>query len=144
MFNGERNQIMSNEVVQNINSTFVVLEDTGNATPIAVSDRFYEKLEQQFGDFKGKRLISHHTFEGDWDGWEMHPAGEEFVCLLSGKVDFVLEQEGGEEIVSLNTPGQYILVPRGVWHTAKVHTPSSVLFITPGEGTQSRSLSQSQ
>ena len=141
MFNGKRNQVMSDEVLQNINSTFVVLDDTGNATPIAVSDHFYEKLEQQFGDFKGKRLISHYTFEQDWDSWERHPAGEEFVYLLSGQIDFVLEQDGGEEVVSLDTPGQYILVPRGVWHTAKVHTPSSVLFITPGEGTQSRSLS---
>jgi uncharacterized cupin superfamily protein len=135
------NQIMSDKNLQNISSTFVVLDDTGNAIPIAVGDRFYEKLEQQFGDFKGKRLISHYTFEKDWDSREMHPAGEEFVCLLSGQVDFVLEQEGGERTVSLSTPGQYILVPRGVWHTAKVHTPSSVLFITPGEGTQSRSLS---
>ncbi|MBD3886999.1 cupin [Phormidium tenue FACHB-886] len=135
---------MNDEISQNINSTYVVLDDAGNAIPVAVGDRFYEKLEQQFGDFKGKRLISHYTFEQNWDSWEMHPAGEEFVCLLSGQVDFVLEQEGGEEIVSLSVPGHYILVPRGVWHTAKVYIPSSVLFITPGEGTQSRPLSQSQ
>ncbi|HEY9643437.1 MAG TPA: WxcM-like domain-containing protein [Coleofasciculaceae cyanobacterium] len=132
---------MRDENSQNINSTFVVLDDTGNAIPVEVSDRFYEKLEQQFGDFKGKRLISHYTFEQDWDSWEMHPAGEEFVCLLSGQVDFVLEQDEGEKTVSLNSPGQYVLVPRGVWHTARVYTPSSVLFITPGEETQSRSLS---
>jgi mannose-6-phosphate isomerase-like protein (cupin superfamily) len=132
---------MSKVPPQNINSTFVVLDDANNAISIAVGDRFYEKLAQQFGDFKGKRLISHYTFEQDWDSWERHPAGEEFVCLLYGQIDFVLEQDGGEEVVSLNTPGQYILVPCGVWHTAKIHTPSSVLFITPGEGTQSRSLS---
>lgn len=135
---------MSEVTPQNINSSFVVLDDANNAIPIAVGDRFYEKLEQQFGDFKGKRLISHYTFEQDWDSWERHPAGEEFVCLLSGQVDFVLEQDEGEKIVSLNTPGQYIVVPRGVWHTARVYTSSSVLFITPGEGTQSRSLSQPQ
>jgi mannose-6-phosphate isomerase-like protein (cupin superfamily) len=131
---------MSEVTPQNINSTFVVIDEDNNAIPIAVGEHFYETLEQQFGDFKGKRLISHYTFEQDWDSWESHPAGEEFVCLLSGQIDFVLEQDGGEEIVSLNTSGQYILVPRGVWHTAKVHTPSSVLFITPGEGTQHRSL----
>jgi mannose-6-phosphate isomerase-like protein (cupin superfamily) len=124
-----------------IRSTYVVLEENGNAIPVTVCDRFYEKLGQQFGDFKGKRLISHYTFEQDWDCWEMHPAGEEFVCLLSGKVDFVLERDGGKETMSLNTPGQFILLPRGIWHTARVHTSSSVLFITPGEGTQSRSLS---
>jgi mannose-6-phosphate isomerase-like protein (cupin superfamily) len=131
---------MSVVTPQDINSTFVVLDDANKAIPIAVSDHFYENLEQQFGDFKGKRLISHYTFEQDWDSWEMHPAGEEFVCLLSGQVDFVLEQDEGERTVSLSSPGQYILVPRGVWHTAKVSIPSSVLFITPGEGTQSRSL----
>jgi mannose-6-phosphate isomerase-like protein (cupin superfamily) len=133
--------MMAKVTPQNINSSFVVLDDANNAISISVGDLFYEKLEQQFGDFKGKRLISHYTFEQDWESWERHPAGEEFVCLLSGQIDFVLEQDGGEEVVSLNTPGQYILVPRGVWHTAKVHTSSSVLFITPGEGTQSRSLS---
>jgi mannose-6-phosphate isomerase-like protein (cupin superfamily) len=130
---------MSEETPKNINSTYVVLDEDDNAIPIKVSDRFYQDLEQQFGDFKGKRLVSHYTFEQDWDSWEMHPAGEEFVCLLSGQVDFVLEQDGSERIVSLNAPGDYILVPRGTWHTAKVYTQSSVLFITPGEGTQHRS-----
>lgn len=124
----------------NLSSTYVVLEDNGDAMPIAVSDRFYEDLEHQFGDFKGKRLISYYTFEQDWDSWEMHPAGDEFVCLLSGQVDFILEQNGTEKTVSLNVPGTYVLVPRGMWHTAKVHTSSFVLFVTPGEGTQNRPL----
>jgi uncharacterized cupin superfamily protein len=120
----------------NISSTYVVLEEKGDAIPIAVSARFYENLEHQFGDFKGKRLVSHYTFEQDWDSWEMHPAGDEFVCLLSGQVDFVLKQNGIENTVHLTAPGTYVLVPRGIWHTAKVHAPSSVLFITPAEGTQ--------
>ena len=110
----------------NIASMFVVLDDSGEATPIAYGDRFYADLEHQFGDFKGKRLISHYTFEQDWDSWEMHPAGDEFVCLLSGQVDFVLQQNGIESLVSLNTPGDYVLVPRGIWHTAKVHSSSSL------------------
>lgn len=126
----------------NINSTYVVLEDNGDATPIAVSDRFYEDLENKFGDFKRKRLISHYIFDKNWVSWEMHPAGDELVCLLSGQVDFILEQDGAENTVCLNVPGDYLLVPRGTWHTARVHKPSSVLFITPGEGTQHRSLSQ--
>jgi hypothetical protein len=76
----------------NISSTYVVLEVNGDTTPIAVSDRFFEQLESKAGDFKGKRLISHFTFDKDWETWEMHPAGEEFVCLLSGQVDLILEQ----------------------------------------------------
>lgn len=132
---------MTSEIdVFSITSNYVVLKEDASAVPIAVSDRFYEDLQRKFGDFKGKWLISHYTFEQDWDSWERHPAGDEFVCLLSGEVDFVLEQPGGEKIVSLNSPGAYVLVPRGTWHTARVHTPSNVLFITPGEGTQCRSL----
>ena len=97
-------------------------------------------LTRKFGDFKGKRLISHFTFDQDWETWEMHPTGEEFVCLLAGQVDLILEQDDMEQTVSLETPGSYVLVPRGLWHTAKIHQPSSMLFTTPGEGTQNRSL----
>jgi quercetin dioxygenase-like cupin family protein len=122
-----------------LSSTYVVLGDNGDAIPVAVSDRFFEQLESKAGDFKGKRLISHFTFDKDWETWEMHPAGEEFVCLLSGQVDLILEQNGVENTVQLSTSGSYVLVPRGTWHTARVHTPSSMLFITPGEGTQNRS-----
>ncbi len=122
-----------------LSSTYVVLGDNGDAIPVAVSDRFFEDLESKVDDFKGKRLISHFTFDKDWETWEMHPAGEEFVCLLSGQVDLILEQNGVENTVQLSTSGSYVLVPRGTWHTARVHTPSSMLFITPGEGTQNRS-----
>ncbi len=124
----------------NLSSTFVVLEENGKATTLKVGDRFFEALEHQFGDFKDKRLISHFTFEQDWDTWEIHPAGEELVYLLSGQVDLILEQAGMENRVNLSAPGSFVLVPRGTWHTVKVHAPSSLLFITPGEGTQNRPL----
>jgi len=40
--------------------------------------------------------------------------------------------------VSLNQVGEYVLVPKNTWHTAKVRKPSRMLFITPGEGTENR------
>jgi len=124
----------------NLSSTYIVLGDDGDTVPVAVSDNFFDDLESKFGDFKGKRLVSHFTFDQDWDTWEMHPAGEEFVYLLSGHVDLILEQDGIKNSVQLSTPGSYVLIPRGTWHTAKVYTPSSMMFITPGEGTQNRPL----
>jgi len=132
---------MTSEIDQfAISSTYIVLGEDGDTISIPVSDHFSADLENKFGDFKGKRLVSHFTFDQDWDTWEMHPAGEEFVCLLSGQVDLILEQNGAENTVDLNAPGAYVLVPRGTWHTARVHSPSSMLFITPGEGTQNRPL----
>jgi quercetin dioxygenase-like cupin family protein len=70
----------------------------------------------------------------------MHPKGDEVVCLLSGSLDFVLEMGREERRVSLEKAGQFVLVPKGIWHTAKVAEPSRLLFITAGEGTQHRPL----
>ncbi|PZV02400.1 MAG: cupin [Leptolyngbya sp.] len=114
------------------------MDGGGNAIPVSITDTFYEELHRNFGDFKDKRLVSQYNFDRDWGTWEMHPAGEEFVCLLSGQLDLILEQNGVENKLSLKTSGSYVIVPKGIWHTAKVHQPSSVLFITPGEGTQNR------
>jgi hypothetical protein len=36
------------------------------------------------------------------------------------------------------TPGMAVINPRNVWHTADVHEPSQLLFITPGRGTENR------
>ncbi|MEB3213402.1 MAG: cupin domain-containing protein [Leptolyngbyaceae bacterium] len=121
-----------------IMSTFVVMDGDGSAIPIPVSDTFFKDLEHQFGDFKGKHLISHFAFDEDWDSWEMHPAGDELVYLLSGQVDVVLEHDAEDTKVPMKTPGEFAIVPKGVWHTIKVRTPSSMLFITPGAGTQHR------
>jgi len=58
--------------------------------------------------------------------------------LMSGKATFVLQREEGEELISLSKPGEYLIVPQGVWHTAKISDSTKVLFITPGEGTQNK------
>jgi len=34
------------------------------------------------GDFCGEYLVSTHDFTGDWSTWEIHPKGDEVVCLL--------------------------------------------------------------
>lgn len=65
----------------------------------------------------------------------MHPAGDEFVMLMGGAVEFVLWRDGWEESLHLDRSGQYIIVPRAVWHTARPREQADLLFITPGEGT---------
>lgn len=70
--------------------------------------------------------------------WERHPAGEELVMLLSGAATVVLEEAGQERIVQLSDPGAYVLVPQNVWHTARTSVPTTMLFLTPGAGTEHR------
>ena len=129
---------MDQEQPFDLSTRYVVMDD-GAAIPVPVSATFFADLEHQFGDFVGKRLVAHFTFDQDWDSWEMHPAGDEFVYLISGRVELILEQNGTEDVIPLKIPGTYVLVPRGIWHTVRVLEPSSMLFITPGAGTQHRS-----
>ena len=97
---------------------------------------FYESLDGEFEGFVGHSLIQIHAFESAWPTWEMHPKGDELVCLIEGDVDFVLRVDGEDQVVRVNEPGSYVVVPKGIWHTARPHTPTKMLFVTPGEGTQ--------
>ena len=118
-----------------IADTFVALDDSCGARPLPVTADFWEKMQSgQLGQFP--RMISYFAFDQDWNTWEKHPAGEEFVCLLTGDVALVLEQPNGKTVVTLNEPGSYVLVPANTWHTAKVRSPSKMLFVTPGNGTE--------
>lgn len=124
-----------------LNATFVHLETDRTAKPVTVTDTFWQELSNgQLAHLETGRLLSSFSFSEDWNVWEMHPKGEELVCLLSGAVDFVLEQNGSQKIIELRSVGSFVLIPRGVWHTARTRAPSSMMFITPGEGTEHRPL----
>lgn len=119
-------------------STFAVLGPDQGVSLVDVTPGVFEELNRRFNGFRGHVLVSQFSFEGDWPVWEKHPAGDEIVCLLAGRVTFELEREGGNETVALSEPGTYVVVPKDTWHTARTSTPTRMLFITPGEGTQNR------
>ncbi len=112
-----------------------ILGPDGRGTNKTVGERFYQELEEEFDDFSGHVLIQRFHFDADWPTWEVHPEGDEFVYLLDGDTDFVLKEGRGERIVRVNQPGSYVVVPKGAWHTARPHAPTTMLFVTPGEGT---------
>jgi len=84
------------------------------------------------------RLVALHSFTCDWPTWEVHPAGEEVVICIAGEI--TLTQDLGEGNFHSETlgPGDYLVNPAGVWHTADIATSATALFITPGEGTLNR------
>lgn len=83
------------------------------------------------------RLVSLYHFSEPWTTWEMHPEGEEIVVCISGRMTLIQEIDGKPHRVEL-TPGEAIINPRGVWHTADVEGTAGALFITAGLGTQMR------
>lgn len=122
----------------NISSTFVVIDPTLQAESVAVTDTLFNELDQRYDNFKGHMLVSSFSFDEDWPTWEMHPNGDEFVCLLSGDVELLLRGPEGERKVRLNTPGSFVVVPKNTWHKARVNTAAKMIFVTPGQGTENR------
>ncbi|HXY92503.1 MAG TPA: cupin domain-containing protein [Acidimicrobiia bacterium] len=83
------------------------------------------------------RLVVLMDQPASWESWERHPAGDELVVLLAGRVDLIQEIDGEPHVVELE-PGMAVINPPGVWHTADVHQPGRALFITAGRGTEAR------
>jgi mannose-6-phosphate isomerase-like protein (cupin superfamily) len=124
---------------KSLGSTYVHLRDDKSAADVEVTPTFWQELGggERPGLDAGRLLMQLDCTE-DWPTWEMHPAGDEVVLLVAGTVEFVLEVDGREQCVTLQAPGDFVRVPRGVWHTARVSSPCSLVFVTPGEGTQNR------
>lgn len=119
--------------------TYIHLGPEGMSAPLTVTPSFWQELASgAFSHLGPGRLVSTYEFEENWTSWERHPAGEEVVVLIAGAMELVLALEGGEEVVAMSKPGQLLIVPRGTWHTANVAQRATVLFITPGEGTEHR------
>jgi mannose-6-phosphate isomerase-like protein (cupin superfamily) len=112
----------------NLSDVFIHLGVGSTATPLpdfAWSPEYLAGYQERFAaDGAEGRLICVMPQEETWDSWERHPAGDEVVVLLSGRVDLVQDLDGAEHVVELQA-GQAVINPAGVWHTARVHEPGS-------------------
>ena len=116
--------------------TYVHLAENGAARTFSAAD-FWQLPEGESAQHGQGWLVSEYVFVEDWPTWEMHPEGDEFVYLLSGAVELLLDRDGSIERIAVDGTGA-VVVPRGVWHTARVRAPSRMLHVTRGAGTQTR------
>lgn len=84
----------------------------------------------------GRMVMAFHDSRS-WDSWERHPAGDEVVVCLSGRMTVIREVDGERDEVVLG-PCEAMVNPRGAWHTADIHEPVTIMTITPGQGTEHR------
>jgi hypothetical protein len=117
--------------------TYVHLADGPDARRVEVTPDFWRTLDEK-PELHGGRLVTASRFTADWPHWEMHPAGEELVLLVTGALDLVLEDAGGARTTLPLRGRGAVLIPRGTWHWARVREPSELWFVTYGEGTQHR------
>jgi homogentisate 1,2-dioxygenase len=117
-----------------LSTTFLHLGVTGAATPLPIGPDFWTNMPPILSSGRMVSLLRH---DSDWRGWERHPAGDEIIIQLTGRMRLRLDAPEGEIVVELPT-GRYIVVPRNTWHTADVSEPSSAIYITEGQGTENR------
>ena len=116
--------------------TFAVISPALSVATVENAPTVYERLDREFDGFRGHVLVAQHSFAADWPTWERHPQGDEIVVLVSGSAEFVLDRGGRHETLRLGEPGSYVIVPRNTWHTARIASAATMIFITPGEGTE--------
>ena len=122
----------------NLKTTFVIVNAEQSADTLPVTETVWSDMDEKFGNFAGHSLVASFSFDDDWPTWEIHPHGDEVVCLMSGDATMILDTAEGEQRVRLNQPGAFVIVPQATWHTAKVHAPTTMLFVTPGQDTENR------
>lgn len=121
--------------------SYVYLAEDGSSQCFS-AQTFWDQPPSSLDDAAGGGwLISEFAFIEDWPTWEMHPHADEFVYLLSGAVELQLDYPNGVQTIALRGTGA-VVVPRGVWHTAKVKEPSRMLHVTRGAGTETRPAGQ--
>lgn len=131
---------MGNAVFR-LDETFAHLGLGGVARPLvdfSWEPEFLARYDRETAsDGPDGRLVSVLAHSADWTGWERHPAGEELVVVLSGRVRIVYDPASGSDDVELG-PMEAVINPKGAWHTADVLEPGQALYITPGRGTEHR------
>ncbi len=136
---------MSREPGLDLSSNYLHIESGGVAVPIAVTPTFWSELisRENMGEGAarvargGGWLVVKMRMETTPPHWEMHPAGDEILLVVSGALDVHIEEEDGVRIVEAGA-GTACLVPRGRWHRAHVGEPAELVAMTYGEGTQHR------
>ena len=119
-----------------LESKFVHLENNGNIIGLLVDENFWSK-ETDRSYLRSGRLMGVLKLDAGPSHWEVHPNGDELLYLLSGSMDVVIESEGKNKAITLASYSSCI-VPKATWHQTIAREPCTLLFITPGKGTQHR------
>ena len=69
---------------------------------------------------------------------EMHPDGDEFLYIISGKVRITCDSDPHGEIIL--GPGQACIVTKGEWHKVSILERTQLIHITPGPNGEHRPL----
>ena len=110
-------------------TTLLHLRDGLGLDCLEANDGYWDERSQR-PELKNGRVMSVFDYTDTWTWWERHPVGDEFVYVITGQVDFLLDDDQHQHSIPLS-PGEGTIVPQGVWHSAVLHQPATMLFVTP-------------
>jgi mannose-6-phosphate isomerase-like protein (cupin superfamily) len=119
-----------------LNTTYLNIKDD-RATEID-GTTFWQLPEDEINRLADGWLVAAFLVEDDTH-WEMHPAGDEVLTVVSGALTLIQETKDGERRIEMPA-GASAINPAGTWHRFTVGEPARLLAMTYGEGTQHRPL----
>lgn len=129
---------MASSTSVDLTRTYLDLQDDGKVAEIPVTETFWQDLMSGGVRIEG-RMVMAAEMTADMQHWEMHPAGDEVLVLMSGRAIVVLEEADGTREIAV-AAGETAIVPRGCWHRIKVVEPGRMVFMTAGDGTEHKPL----
>jgi mannose-6-phosphate isomerase-like protein (cupin superfamily) len=117
-----------------LEKTYLLLDGAGGVKATPGGEAFWRGVADN--PDAGGTLVIVSGGDGDWNFWEMHPAGDEALVLLEGALTMLFEHPDGRATRHPMAPGGTLVVPAGVWHRAVEQRSVRMLFITFGAGTQ--------
>jgi len=67
--------------------------------------------------------------------WERHPDGDELLHVVEGDIEITTLTDAGPVRATAGA-GSIWVCPQGLWHRIRPRSPVSLLFVTPGKGTE--------
>lgn len=122
-----------------LTETYIHLATGPGVAEIPVDDTFWATVDERTELHTGRLVMAGETTT-DWDGWEMHPDGDELIIVTSGAIRLHVdhpERPDLETPVDVAAPNM-VVMPAGAWHTVDVIEPARVMTVTWGRGTGHR------
>lgn len=135
---------MENGAKFSLSGMRIHLSDEQRVRSLRANAALWERLKSDRG-LRAGRLLGVHTVRTNDDvhasQWERHPNGDEVLCVVSGRIDVVLQEPSGERLIPLE-PQTGFIVPQGVWHRLLVKEPAVLVGVARHEDTQLRDVGE--
>ncbi len=90
----------------------------------------------EFAPFNGGSFAVFRGDGVDASDWEIHRDTDEFLFVIAGSVTVEILTDDTSTDIDLRQ-GQFVVVPKGLWHRHRNIVDLVELYLTPGESEQS-------